>query len=417
MRMKITLLLAFTVFFVGCRLPMEVPKNRTFGFHLIQKRRSARIPFELHANLIIIPATINKSDTLHFILDTGVSNTIVTDTSVAKYLNSDYVRTIRLDGVGADSTLEAIVSIGNTLRVGYARIDDHNLIVLKKDVLKLSELVGTPIHGLIGYDLFERFVVTVDFQHRQLLIQLPKYFKFRRSYGTKIPLEIINKKPYIDDITISELGQKEVVKLLLDTGAGHAVMLNTFATRIPLPDTTIEVQLGMGLSGKISGKLGRLDKLRIGSYDLSQVVTSFPDSASFGGKIDPTFNRQGNIGGELLRRFRITINYPEKYMSMKPVKRAMKEPFEHDMSGMDLRAKGADFREYYVDRVLDDSPASRAGLLEGDRLMFINSAAAKTLSMTEIYKLLQRKEGRPINLIISRKGSLIFTTLVLKRVI
>ena len=415
--MKTVLLLALAVIVAGCSPRQEPQKNRTFGFHLTQKRRSARIPFELHANLIIIPATINQSDTLHFILDTGVSNTIVTDTSVAKYLNSDFVRTIRLDGVGADSTLEAMVSIGNTLRVGYARIDDHNLIVLKKDVLKLSELVGTPIHGLIGYDLFERFVVTVDFQHRQLLIQLPKYFKFRRSYGTKIPLEIINKKPYIDNITISELGQKEIVKLLLDTGAGHAVMLNTYATNIPLPEATIDVQLGMGLTGKISGKLGRLDKFKIGNYDLSQIVTSFPDSASFGGKLDPNFSRQGNIGGELLRRFRVTINYPEKYMSMKPVKRAMKEPFEHDMSGMDLRAKGADFREYYVDRVMDDSPASRAGLAEGDRLMFINNAAAKTLNMTEIYKLLQRREGRSINLIVSRKGSLVFTTLVLKRVI
>ncbi len=417
MRMKIKLLLAFTALFMISPLISEAQKNQIFGFHLIQKRRSARIPFELHANLIIVPAVINESDTLHFILDTGVSNTIITDTAVARHLNSDFVRTIRLDGVGADSTLEASVSIGNTLQVGYARVDDHNLIVLKKDVLKLSELVGTPIHGLIGYDLFERFVVTVDFQHRQLLLQLPKYYKFRRSHGTKIPLEIINKKPYISNVAISELGKKEIVKLLLDTGAGHAVMLNTYATQVPLPDTTIDVQLGMGLSGKISGKLGRLDRLRIGNHNLSQIVASFPDSVSFGGKIDPTFDRQGNIGGELLRRFRVTINYPENYMTMKPVKRAMKEPFEHDMSGMDLRAKGADYREYYVDRVMDDSPASRAGLLEGDRLMFINNSAAKTLNMTEIYKLLQRKEGRSINLIVSRKGSLIFTTLVLKRVI
>jgi len=415
--MKLISLLAFTVIFFGCPLLAEAQQNRIFGFHLIQKRRSARIPFELHANLIIIPAIINKSDTLRFILDTGVSNTIITDTAVSAYLKSDYVRTIRLDGVGADSTLEATVSIGNTLRVGYARIDEHNLIVLKKDVLKLSELVGTPIHGLIGYDLFERFVVTVDFQHRQLLIQLPQYFKYRRAMGAKIPLEITNKKPYIDDIAISELGKKEIVKLLLDTGAGHAVMLNTYATNVPLPDTTIEVQLGMGLSGKISGKLGRLDKFRIGSHDLSQVVTSFPDSASFGGKIDPLLNRQGNIGGELLRRFRIIINYPENYMTMKPVRRAMKEPFEHDMSGMDLRAKGVDFREYYVDRVMDDSPASRAGLLEGDRLMFINNSSAKELNMTEIYKLLQRKQGQSINLVVNRNGLLIFTTLVLTRVI
>lgn len=211
MVMKKVLLLAFTVFFMMPPLISEAQKkkNKIFGFHLIQKRRSARIPFELHANLIIIPTRLNESDTLNFILDTGVSSTIVTDPSLAKYLNQDYVRTIRLDGVGADSTLEASVSIGNSVQVGYARIDQHNLIVLKEDILKLSELVGTPIHGLIGYDMFERFVVTVDFQRRQLLIELPEYFKYRyRRHGEKVPLEIENKKPYLNHIVINETGRR-----------------------------------------------------------------------------------------------------------------------------------------------------------------------------------------------------------------
>jgi hypothetical protein len=37
--------------------------------------------------------------------------------------------------------------------------------------------------------------------------------------------------------------------------------------------------------------------------------------------------------------------------------------------------------------------------------------------MTEIYKLLQRKEGKEINLVIRRGGRLIFTSIVLKRII
>lgn len=421
--MKILLLLFFTLILVAdpslgwAQKKRDKDKENIFGFHLIQKRRSIRIPFTTHANLIIVPVRINDSDTLQFILDTGVSNTIITDSSIAKYVNTDYVRTIKLDGVGRDSTLEASVSVGNTLQVGYARIDQHNIVVLKEDILKLSELVGSPVHGIIGYDFFERFVVTVDFRHRQVLVQMPKYHKYSRSDGLKIPLEIINKKPYIDGITITEAGKSAKVKLLLDTGAGHAMMLNTFSAGLPLPAKTIEVQLGIGLAGKISGQLGRLDDVRIGNHDLKEVVTSFPDSASFGGKFDPTSDRQGNIGGELLRRFRVTINYPQGYMTMKPDKKALKEPFEHDMSGMDLRAKGDNFNDYYIDRVVEDSPAERAGLLKDDKIMYINNAAAKMLNMTEIYKLLQRKEGKEINLIVSRNGGLVFTTLVLKRII
>lgn len=417
MRMRIILYLTLTSAFSICPFLVEAQKE-IFGFHLMQKRRTIRVPFELHANLIIIPATINKSDTLHFILDTGVGSTIITDPGVTKYINTQYVRSIQLDGVGRDSSLQAQISIGNTLRVGYARTFNHNLVVLEKDVLKLSELIGTPIHGLIGYELFERFVVTLDFQHRELFIRLPERYKYRRRDGEKIPLEIIEKKPFLDDILIRERNEKEYVRLLLDTGAGHAIMLNTYATNIPLPDTTINVQLGIGLSGKISGHLGRLDQVKVGKYNLTEVVASFPDSASFGSKLTSTVGgRQGNIGGELLRRFIVTINYPEKFLTLKPIKRAMKETFEHDMSGMDLRAKGEKYNEYYIDRVIEDSPAYEAGLVKDDRLMFINNVSAGTLNMTEIYKLLQRKEGKEIDLVVRRGGNLIFTTLVLKRII
>ncbi len=416
MRMKISLLFAFTLVLTFCPLKSK-GQDKIFGFHFIQKRRSTRIPFELHANLIIIPARINKSDTLHFILDTGVGSTIITDPSVAPYINSQFVRTIQLDGVGKDSTLEAQVSIGNTLQVGYARTYNHNLVVLKKDLLKLSELIGTPINGLIGYELFERFVVTIDFRQREILIQYPDYYRYRPGKGTKVALDLVDRKPYVDDIVILGKGNEQKVKLLVDTGAGHAVMLNTYSTHVPLPDTTIDVQLGIGLSGKISGSLGRLRGVEIGGYTLSSVVTSFPDSLSFGGKLGHNSARQGNIGGELLRRFRVTINYPEKYMVLKPIRKAMKETFEHDMSGMDLRAKGEKFNEYYIDKVIDDSPADEAGLQKDDRLMFINNSSANELNMTEIYKLLQRKEGKAIDLVVNRKGSLVFTTLILKRII
>ena len=414
--MKIIILFALTLILTTSSLVTEAQEKK-FGFHFIQKRRSTRIPFGLHANLIIIPARINNSDTLHFIVDTGVSSTIITDPSITPYINSEYVRTIQLDGVGQDSTLEAQVSIGNTLQVGYAQTYNHNLVVLQKDLLKLSELIGTPINGLIGYELFERFVVTIDFRQREILLQLPEDYRYRPRKGTLVPLEMVDKKPYISDILINQKGTEQRVKLLLDTGAGHAVMLNTYSTHIPLPDTTIDVQLGIGLSGKISGSLGRLQGINIGGYPLTSVVASFPDSLSFGGKLNPNAGRQGNIGGELLRRFRVTINYPEKYMVLKPIRRAMKETFEHDMSGMDLRAKGDTFNEYYIDKIVEGSPAFKAGLKKDDRLMFIDNSSASELNMTEIYKLLQRKEGRAIDIVVNRQGSLVFTTIVLKRII
>lgn len=414
--MKFIVVLILATICVASPLVSEA-QSKIFGFHLMQKRRNLRIPFELHSNLIIVPAVINNSDTLHFILDTGVSSTIVTDPTLMRHVNTEYVRKIELDGVGKDSSLKAIVSIGNMIRVGYARTYNHNLVVLEKDILSLSELIGSPIHGLIGYELFERFVITIDFRKREIHLRLPEDYKYRRKDGDKIPLEVVEKKPYLSDVFIKEAGKEQAVKLLLDTGAGHAIMLNTYATDLPIPDTTINVQLGIGLSGKINGQLGRLDEIKIGNYTLPSVLASFPDSASFGMKLRDSEERQGNVGGELLRRFKVTINYAEGFMTLKPIKRIMKEPFEHDMSGMDLRAKGANFKEYYIERIIGDSPAEAAGLQKDDRLVFINNVPASELNMTEIYKLLQRKEGKEINLIIRRGGQLVLTSIVLKRII
>jgi C-terminal processing protease CtpA/Prc len=127
--------------------------------------------------------------------------------------------------------------------------------------------------------------------------------------------------------------------------------------------------------------------------------------------------RQGNVGCELLRRFNVTFNYRDQYIVMKPVRRMMREQFEHDMSGLELRAKGDRFRSYYVDHVAEGSPAQQAGLHEGDEVLFINKNSANDLTISDIYKLLQQGEGREVSFLIRRSGQLIVAAFALKRMI
>lgn len=63
----------------------EKQRNELFGFHFKGKRQvTARIPFEIYSNLIIIKVRVDESDTLNFIFDTGVSSFIITDQTIAK---------------------------------------------------------------------------------------------------------------------------------------------------------------------------------------------------------------------------------------------------------------------------------------------------------------------------------------------
>ena len=184
-----------------------------------------------------------------------------------------------------------------------------------------------------------------------------------------------------------------------------------------MPENLVKAQLGRGLSGIINGSLGRISKLRLGKFEMKNLVASFPDSASYRIKGTELTERQGNIGCEFLRRFRITFNYRDQYIVLKPINRRMKEPFEHNMSGIELMARGEDFREYTVDRVVENSPAEDAGLLQGDRVMFINNKSSKDISISEIYKLFQKGEGKNINLIMKRGNEMFFATINLRRLI
>lgn len=397
----------------------RTPDKDRYGFFIAGNRTWTRIPFQLHSNLIIVPVRINESDTLQFILDTGVSNTIITDPSAFHKQPLRLTRKIKLMGAGEGGNLTASVAIDNRLSMGGLKASHHNLVILDEDILKLSEYVGTPVHGIFGYEIFANFVVNVDFQRREITLMDPKKYKYKKRKGDRYPITIQDTKAYTDALAVFD-GEKQLpLRVVLDTGAGHALLLDRSRSTaaMPLPVKSIRAQLGRGLNGVINGSMGRIQKIRFGRYELDNILASFPDSVSFGMKLVDMPERQGNVGCELLRRFDVTFNYPDRYIVMKPIKRLMREEFEHDMSGLELRAKGERFRNYYVDKIVDGSPADLAGLREGDELLFINNNSANDLSISDIYKVLQKGEGKEVSVLVRRSGRIIIANFALKRLI
>jgi predicted aspartyl protease len=397
-------------------------KPERFGFHFKGLRqKTAKLKFDLYSNLIVVKVKIDNSDTLNFILDTGVSSFIITDPSIAQKLNLEFTRQVKINGAGEKEFIKAKVSIGHTIDLGFVKAERQNLVVLEEDILKLSEYMGIPIHGIFGHDLFERFVVTVDFGDREIYLRNHEKFKVRKSMGEKYPLVVTQSKPYIEAIEMAQNDENDFTKLrlVIDTGAGHALLLNTQDNPpIHLPDKVIRANLGRGLNGNIDGHIGRIEKFRIGKYEFKDVLASFPDSLSFSIKFNEDYEgRQGSIGGEFLRRFVITFDYRNGYLILKPLKSKYRETFEHDMSGMEVRAKGDGFDEYFVTFVTPGSQADQAGVKENDQIIFMNNKHFKNLTINDIYKNLSKKEGTDIELFLRREGELKFCYFKLKRVI
>jgi Aspartyl protease/PDZ domain len=397
---------------------LKPANDERFGFQLAKRRKITRIPFEFQANLVIVPVKVNNSDTLRFILDTGVSSILITDPQIARNQHMKFARNVKISGAGEGSDIEAGIVLDNTVTMGDMIGYRQNLVVLKDDVLKLSEFVGSPIHGIIGYEIFNRFAVTIDFATNEIILENPEHYKYKPKKGERFPITIEENKPYLSTIELINDKQNLPLKVVLDTGAGHAISLDANRSNgIPMPEKIVKAQLGRGLSGIINGSLGRISKLRLGKFEMNNLVASFPDSSSYRVRGLELIERQGNIGCEFLRRFKVTFNYRDQYIVLKPINRRMKEPFEHNMSGIELMAKGEDYHEFTVDRVIENSPADNAGLLQGDRVMFINNKSSKDISISEIYKLFQKGEGKNINLIMTREGKVFFTTINLRRLI
>jgi hypothetical protein len=396
----------------------ELADAEKHGYFLEKNHKVAHIPFELHSNLILVYVKINDVDSLRFILDTGVNSIIITDPHILKPDKLRLTRKVNLSGAGEGNAVSAHVAIDNRFSMGRLKANHQNIVVIEEDFLHLSEYVGVPVHGIFGYDVFNNFVVTIDFAKKELILMKNNSYKYKAKKGEKHPIIIEDAKPFTDAVTLFADGREKPIRVLIDTGAGHALLLNnTPRETYRLPEKVIRAQLGRGLNGVINGNLGRVDRMRLGKFELDNIVASFPDSLGFSAKMGKGVERQGNIGCELLRRFKVTMNYHEGYMVLKPVRSVMKQKFEHDMSGMEIRAAADNLHVYFVNHVQEASPASSAGLVEGDQLLFIDNRAAAELNVSEIYKLMQRGDGRNIDLLVKRNGNIFFTKLTLRRMI
>lgn len=397
---------------------IELADSEKYGYFLEKNHKTARIPFELHSNLILVYVKVNDVDSLRFILDTGVSSIIITDPLILKPDKLRLTRTVNLSGAGEGKAIAAHVAIDNRFSMGRLKANHQNIVVIEKDFLHLSEYVGVPVHGIFGYDVFNNFVVTIDFAKRELVLVQNGKYKYKASKGDKHEITIEDAKPFTNAVTLFADGREKPIRVLIDTGAGHALLLNNTPTETyRLPEKVIRAQLGRGLNGVINGNLGRVDRMRLGKFELDNIVASFPDSLGFSSKMSKGVERQGNIGCELLRRFKVTMNYHEGYMVLKPVRSMMRQKFEHDMSGMEIRADASNLHSYFVNHVQESSPAFSAGLVEGDQLLFIDNHAAAELNVSEIYKLMQRGDGRNIDLLVKRNGAIFFTKITLRRMI
>ncbi|MDE0471561.1 MAG: aspartyl protease family protein, partial [Ekhidna sp.] len=290
-----------------------VKGQKEFGFRMPDKIKKVSIPFERHNNLIIIPVTLNRCLTLKFILDTGVETAILTERMYADVLGFNYVREISILGPGIADSVRALVATGTTFSLPGGIVGlNMNILVLQDDYLKLSESIGDEVHGIIGYDIFSKFVVEINYDEKVLNLHNPAGYKVPKK-AAKIPIELKNSKPFIN-ARLNQDQRRENVDFMIDTGASHAALIDYHnVSTINLPQKRVKTKLGRGIAGEIPGYLGRMDSVKIAGFEFGEVLVSAPFQGAYN-KVIKRGARIGTFGGELLNRFSVTFDYHNKFL-------------------------------------------------------------------------------------------------------
>lgn len=425
--------------FIGSAQNFDLPDDQNFE----------KVKFQLINNVMIIPVEVNGTE-LSFILDSGVSTPLLFNLAEHDSIQINEVSNITIRGLGEGEGIQALSSRNNSFKIGDVENLNQVLYVVLDESFDLSSSIGIPVHGIIGYDLFRDFVVEINYNAKHIKFHNPElYADNPHKKSQTLPLAIRNKKAYVNGVVVLNNSKEIPIYMLLDTGSSDAIWLFE-NERIGVPTKNYDDFLGRGLAGNIYGKRTKVNSIKIGDFVIEDAKAAFPDESSFSG-IRNLGNRNGSLGGEVLKRFNFVFDYANSKITLRKNSN-FKMPFQYNLSGIDLQHNGVRYisesiagpngivkndrsetygnvqilmenqtrlslvPEIIVSGIRAGSPAADAGLLEGDVILAVNGKNVHTYKLQQVLQMLNERKGKRIRVRIERQNDDKLITFVLKDV-
>ncbi len=387
---------------------------KPFGYIIRNGKTKTSIPFEAHDNLIVFKMMVNDTTSLNFILDTGVQNAILLDKSLIKKLGLKAERGLSLGGLGMKSKVNAYVTSPAKISIGTITNNYQRFIALDTAYIDIRHQFDIDIDGIIGFELFSRFVVDINYAGQRLTFYEPGKNKVKKSFDV-IPIQISQSKPYVNLSLLQDNQQIVEGNLIIDTGASHALILKFMEENgVKLPSKKIIASLGRGLAGEVRGLIGRINEVQFGGIPFEEIVTMYPiDSDYFPNR--KLGKRLGTVGGDVLSKMHVVFDYKSEKIYVKKNK-LHKNSFEYDMSGLELSTTSGG-KKIIVQRVRLGSPGHKAGVHPGDIIRIINHPPEKQSSLSKVISLFRSEPGKIMVLSVTRGKQTFLTTLILERII
>jgi predicted aspartyl protease len=367
------------------------------------------IPFALVNKHIVVRVNVNGSRPLSFVLDTGAKEAII-KLDRAKELGLNLYGQVSGGGAGPARTSGSLIrdaTLGIPELPGFSQP-----LTLALPLLTLSPALGQEIDGIIGGRFIEQFVLELDYEARRITLHNKDRFSYSGP-GESLPIQFDSNGHPVLNAEVTPLNGAPIAgAFLLDIGSGGTLVLHSpFVTKHQLlgPQLkTIRAIGAAGAGGDTKGQVSRVAELKIGTFKFSSPITMFSEDQA-GSFANPSL--AGNIGGQIASRFRMFLDYSHRRVILEPSS-TFGQAFDKASGGLSVRAEGQDYRTFRVRQVLENSPASEAGLQEGDIISMIDGKPASEFTLTDLLEMFERPISREVRV---RRGERVLTTTLTPR--
>jgi hypothetical protein len=330
------------------------------------------LPARLLGNVLVVETKWDKFGPYHFIVDTGSSVTLVSPELAERYSSGELPPAdeprVRVQAPGGGSELLGAETLAK-LQLGSVRFEDVPCLIY--DCTDLSAQMGIRIDGVLGFPLFRKTVLTLDYSHQRVVLR-------DRIPEDGLPGEVIQfTNPDKTPLIAVRLGDREF-DALIDSGSSEALGINPAGLSPSFLRGPTDGPLVGTVAGNQPSRVGRLDGVvRIGSFDIPNPVAEVTDDLS-------------SIGGGILTHFTVTFDQEHDQVFM-----------EHDPADVlaipALRGTGMSFRKtpayWKVIGVVAGSPASSAAVTDGDLVSRINGEPVAGWDLPRFDRLVATAEG------------------------
>lgn len=378
--------------------PVTMPEAQVFAMpvmtqsaRIVDASGVTQVPFDLVNNHIYADATIDGQG-VRVLVDTGGANVLTP--AAASRLGAKTEGKLAGKGVGDQEVDVAIAHMGE-VRLGGAVLSKPVFYVM--DLGDLPRVEGAQSDGLVGFEMFRRFRVTVDYEKHVLTLADPA--KFQPPAGAQVvPFELAARIPIIQ----AKLDGMPV-RLSVDTGSRASLTMNSPFVRqndlVARYGAAPETITGWGVGGPQRARPARAGTLLLGDAAVHDVAMDL-FTGQKGADADPDL--AGNLGAGVLRRFTVSFDYDARKMYLVP-NADFAKPDLFDRSGMWLVGDG-DALE--IAAVTPGGPADKAGLHEGDRIAKLGGEGIGRRSIAEWrMRLRELPAGKHVAVILSGSGA------------